>query len=102
MLTKLSPLVLLSLCWFLPPAQAQQQVITQFGNGYAVGAPGQPPVLIQPFGNGVTIAQPGQQPTLVQPVGPNTWIVTPPLNGAIPPIQPIAPIPPIGGMGPSF
>ena len=75
-----------------------QQVITPLaGGGYAVAPPGQPPVLIQPFGNGYTVAQPGQQPTLVQPFGQNQWIVTPPLNGAIPPIQPIAPIPPIGG-----
>jgi hypothetical protein len=77
------------------PALAQQ-IITQFGNGYAVGAPGQPPVLIQPFGNGYTVAQPGQQPTLVQPFG-NGWIVTPPMNGPIEPIPPIAPVPPIGG-----
>jgi hypothetical protein len=69
------------------PALAQQQIITQFGNGYAVGAPGQPPVLIQPFGNGYTVAQPGQQPTLVQPFG-NGWVVTPPMNGPIEPIPP--------------
>jgi hypothetical protein len=76
-------------------ASAQQILVQPFGNGYAIGAPGEPPVLVQPFGNGYTVAQPGQAPTLVQPFG-NGWIVTPPPNG---PIQPIVPIPPIGGIG---